>query len=80
MSTSVRATVKRNLRELKRQSGLTWAEIAERVGVRERQVYRWSDDEEPVTPNDANLEALAKVFEVEVAYFYTPNWRPGRAS
>jgi transcriptional regulator with XRE-family HTH domain len=65
----VQQLVKRNIRDLKANRNLLWAEIADGVGVRERQVYRWAKDGGPA-PSDENLEKLAEFFGVEFSYFF----------
>jgi predicted DNA-binding transcriptional regulator YafY len=48
---SSRELIKRNLRQLKRERGLLWTDIADALGVQERTVYRWVDDEDTRTPS-----------------------------
>jgi uncharacterized protein YjcR len=72
MPTSVRLLVSRNLRWLKARDDLRVVDIAEAVGVTPRQVQDWTSDKDWASnPSDGNLEALAKLFKVSPAFFYT---------
>jgi transcriptional regulator with XRE-family HTH domain len=68
---SSRETIKRNLRQLKRERGLLWVEIADHLGVEERTVYRWVNDKDPRTPSHDALLKLARLFRVKVDYLLT---------
>jgi transcriptional regulator with XRE-family HTH domain len=67
MTPTVRALVARNLRWLKADRGIPWYEIADKVGVSQRQVYRWAHDDQS-RPDDKNLQKLAKTFGVTAAW------------
>jgi transcriptional regulator with XRE-family HTH domain len=68
---SSRELIKRNLRQLKRERGLLWTDIADALGVQERTVYRWVDDEDTRTPSGDTLVALARLLRVKVDYLLT---------
>jgi transcriptional regulator with XRE-family HTH domain len=74
MPTPIRQRVSRNIRYLKARDELRFADIAEAVGVRERQVQDWTSDKDwGSNPSDEKVLALAKLFGVEAGYFYNDN-------
>jgi transcriptional regulator with XRE-family HTH domain len=67
MPPAVRQIVARNIRHLRRRDGLTHAELAKKLGVSERAVYRWAKGEAS-RPSDENLQRLAKAFGVTAGW------------
>jgi transcriptional regulator with XRE-family HTH domain len=74
MPTPIRQRVSRNIRYLKKRDELRAVDIAEAVGVRERQVRDWTSDKDwGSNPSDEKIGELAKLFGVEAGYFYNDN-------
>lgn len=71
MSQIQRPPIAANLRQLKAQSGLTYAAIAKKLGRTERTVQRWAHDDYP-GPSWPEVLRLAALFGVEPATFYEP--------
>lgn len=60
------------LRELRLAIGMSQSELGARVGVTKARVSQWETDREAGIDSMARLEALAAVFQVEVAELLVP--------
>jgi transcriptional regulator with XRE-family HTH domain len=69
MSTNVKPPVAVNLRTLKDAQGVTWQALAQSLGVGERLVNAWANEEES-DPSWFNVCRLAEFFKVDPALFY----------
>jgi transcriptional regulator with XRE-family HTH domain len=72
MPPAVRQLVARNIRYLRRREELTWDELAAKIGVSQRTVYRWAKGAES-RPGDENLQRLAKAFGVGTGWLLEDN-------
>ena len=63
----VKSIVATNLSALRKQKGITQAELAERLNYSDKAISRWEKGE--VIPGIDVLEKLATVYEVDVSYF-----------
>jgi transcriptional regulator with XRE-family HTH domain len=78
MTPTVRALVARNLRWLKADRDIPWYEIADKVGVDQRTVYRWARGNY-AKPDDKNLQKLAKTFGVTAGWMLEDHKETRRA-
>jgi transcriptional regulator with XRE-family HTH domain len=72
-------TVER-IREWKDQSGMTWEQFAEAVGVSYKGVRRWLDKNNPTLIRKKNLERIAEVMDCDIEYLECKQNAPRRSN
>ena len=68
------------LRRFQEESGLSWSEIARRIGTYRHTVWRWTEGK--VRPNVKHMMALLELAKTWASATYSPSreWRAGEAA